>query len=224
MTINMPLLEECIYIYENKSTVLIVEDPQIYYKIINEWKDNIDGIDESIAIFENHKEMLVKKQVELLTDLFNFTVNNRKNITKLHTRIKEISYREDFYCKSQTLLSNQQKYLADIIFELESDVKFDEEIDISGIFKVFDVKYEEENNSLLEKLINFIKVISEFSLIKLLVIVNLKAVLSEVELCQLYKESNYMKMNLLLIENNYQKTLDGEKVYILDKDRCLVYK
>ncbi len=224
MTINLPSLEECIYVYENKTTVLVVEDPQSYYKVINEWKDNIEGLDDSIAVFENHKEMVVKKQVELLTDLFNFTINNRKNITMLHSKIKQIAYREDFYLKSQSLLSVQQKYLTDIIFELQSDVKFDEEIDISGIFKVFDVKYEEKSNSLLEKLVNYIKVISEFSSIKLLVTVNLKAVLSELEVRQLYKEANYMKMNLLLIENNYQQNLDGENVYILDKDRCLVYK
>ena len=47
---------------------------------------------------------------------------------------------------------------------------------------------------------------------------------SEEQLKEVYQMAFYCKLQLLLIENREQSNLEGEKTYIIDRDRCLIIK
>ena len=58
---------------------------------------------------------------------------------------------------------------------------------------------------------------------RLMVFVNLKAYLNEVELEEVYKMAFYNKIQLLLLESVKKDVLPAEKYCIIDKDKCVIY-
>lgn len=79
--------------------------------------------------------------------------------------------------------------------------------------------------NLLEKLIDYICVISEVFGKKVFVLVNIKSYFTKDELKLLYKKMFYEKIYLLLIENHDNNDIiEEERVTIIDKDMCVINK
>src|SRR5690606_29337393 len=112
------------------------------------------------------------------------------------------------------------KFLDDIIFDLNVDLKIDEEFTISSLLKMANLKVDEEQDNLFNRIINFIKIIGNLDLFKIIFFVNLKTFLTDEQLLEIYKIANYTKINLVLIENKIYNKLNFEKYYILDNDLC----
>lgn len=80
----------------------------------------------------------------------------------------------------------------------------------------------ENQEGFLSQIIEYMKVISEMCGISLLCFVNLKKYLSKTELLDLYKNKEYNKTNILLIESSESELIDEEHITIIDKDRCVI--
>ena len=68
------------------------------------------------------------------------------------------------------------------------------------LYKLYGVQLETDGSSTLEKLMDYIKIMSSLCGIHMMIFVNLKDYLSENQIKELYKTVFYYKMNLLLIE------------------------
>lgn len=100
-----------------------------------------------------------------------------------------------------------------------------QEGDVTDLFKQLDVKFETNPENLLEKLIDYICVISEVFGKKVFVLVNIKSYFTKDELKLLYKKMFYEKIYLLLIENHDNNDIiEEERVTIIDKDMCVINK
>ena len=87
------------------------------------------------------------------------------------------------------------------------------------LFKGCRVKFDEDA-TLIERLVAFVKISASLLKVKCLFFVNLKTVINEFDLQCLYKEAKLEDIPLFLIENKFMKTLTGEKVRIIDIDFC----
>ena len=100
-----------------------------------------------------------------------------------------------------------------------------QEGNVTDLFKQLDVKFETNPENLLEKLIDYICVISEVFGKKVFVLVNMKSYFTKDELNMLYKKMFYEKIYLLLIENHDNNDIiEEERVTIIDKDMCVINK
>ena len=88
---------------------------------------------------------------------------------------------------------------------------------------MYSVKIEAPDIFLI-RMIEFIKVMTCLCGISLFCFYNLKSYLSEDELLLFYKEADYNKVSLLLIESFESKQLDVEHITIIDKDLCVIKK
>ena len=77
---------------------------------------------------------------------------------------------------------------------------------------------------IIKRLFEYIKICSFICKYKLIIFVNLKTYLSDEEIEELYKISNYCKISLLLIESREKDWNGDEMEYIIDKDQCLIVK
>ncbi len=222
MIINFPIIEEGIRIEENMATILVVEDQNLFYKIVTDIKDNVSGEKNEIGLYQNHKELKFKSEVDIISSVFDFSVNSKKFISKLHQSISEKAKSEGNYLKWQNVIFQIEKYLQDMLFEVDDELTYDS-IDTIDIIKMFGVKYATYDN-VQEKVIQYIEVCSRCTTIKVLVLVNVKTVLNENQLEDIYKVANYQKIRLLLLENTERTKMQNEREYILDKDLFLIYK
>ena len=102
-------------------------------------------------------------------------------------------------------------------------VQFSDRLDIAGLLKAMDVKYEEIEESLLGHLIRYIKLVVELLGVKLIIFVNLRSYLSDRQFMGLIQEIKYQEVKALFIENQEKVCIEGGMRYIIDKDGCEIY-
>ena len=142
-------------------------------------------------------------------------INNRKIIGKLYQELKEIS-NEDFYVEEGRLCTEIVNYLDDLSGKLPYSISFSTELEVSSLFKLYDLKLDVETESLLQKLIEYLQIMSSLCSIKLIVLVNIKHYLNNTQILELYKTAFYCKISLFLIEAAQKDILTGERVSILE--------
>lgn len=206
--------------YENEVQVLVIENPGTFSEIVWDLQRQLEGEDRQIILFDDEK-LLPIKYIEIIIDPFRLEINNRKIIGKLYQELKEIS-NEDFYVEEGRLCTEIVNYLDDLSGKLPYSISFSTELEVSSLFKLYDLKLDVETESLLQKLIEYLQIMSSLCGIKLIVLVNIKHYLNNTQILELYKTAFYCKISLFLIEAAQKDILTGERVSILDSENCFI--
>lgn len=186
---------------ENKINILVVENKKIFTKLIMELTNQINGLDGEFVLSSNLKQLELEKTTDILIDLFTFDLNQKKIISKLYNQLKTTAVEEDHYIGLTYLLGEINNYIEKITLTTQHPLTYSQDTDITGIFKLTDVKLETSYESFAEKLINYFNIMQEFCNISLFVFINLKCYLSKEEMHLLYRHIAYNKLNVLLLEN-----------------------
>ena len=101
-------------------------------------------------------------------------------------------------------------------------IKYNVDMDIISLLKMYNVEISNTSDCLLEKIIEYIKVMNQICHIKTFIFVDLKHYLKIDELHSLYEFVFYQKLNLLIVEPIHTSKLDEEKCCIIDKDLCII--
>ena len=80
-----------------------------------------------------------------------------------------------------------------------------------------------QTDTMLECIVEYLKIVHELLGQTVFVFLNLKLFLTKEELKRLYQECFYRKIQLILIEAVYQEKSEEENVCVIDKDRCIIY-
>lgn len=223
MKLVHPILQEPIIFSENVINVLIIENPNIFSNLVNEMFQQVAGIDGNFVFSKNSIPIDCTKSIEILFNIFELDVNCKKIINKLYNQLSKNAMDEDNYLKALNIKGQIINYIDELCGTEIYDITYSPEFDISGIFKLADVKLESTYSSLIEKIINYISVSYEFFHYECFVFVNLKNFLSKQDLEKLYNFINYNKFNMLLMENYINKNkIDCEKFLIIDDDMCII--
>lgn len=113
-------------------------------------------------------------------------------------------------------------YLEELFQAVPYPLEFDIEGNMPGLLKTCHVEVDNQGESLLERLTNYMRALRQFCAVKVIFAVNLKSYLTREELGELYKYVFYEKINLILLENSAKEKLENESICILDKDMCII--
>lgn len=212
-----------IEIDENQVPVLVLEEPGEYTDITGSFYRQTEGEDGEIIISEGDKIISLPKSVMIVSDYFSLDLNNRQIHNKLYQQMENTCV--DLGVTKDEFTRQGIEILEKILMASRFDhVAYNLELEWGDIFKLFQVRIDEDYITLQEKLTSLLRVSAELLNLKLLIFVNLKAYLTEKELYELYHMAGYLKINLLMIESHEGCVLPQEKYYIVDKDRCLIIK
>jgi CRISPR type II-A-associated protein Csn2 len=94
-------------------------------------------------------------------------------------------------------------------------------MDVQNLLKFMNIRFAEYQDSMLEKITDYIKVVHDLLGINLFVFTHLLSCLNGYEIEKLYEYAQYQKINILLIESQQPEYIDFfNLVIILDKDCC----
>lgn len=208
---------------ENEANVLVVENRKSMASIVMEFLKQYNG-EEGTFVLSDDKTLNISKNIELIVDPFSINFNNKKIINGLYSHLTETG--NDCLIEDKSKINELIINILDKLFFQETYIGIEHNLDFqwADLFKFYGVKISEQYDSLLEKIVEYIKVISEFSSVKIIVFVNLKSYLNDEEMEELYTQAFYSKIHLLLIENNEYIKLQQENVIIIDEDNCLIVK
>lgn len=207
--------------FENKSIFsLIIENKKLYRKIIEDLINNISIDDGNIILSKNNKLIVPEKEIFVFSDYFNFDVN-KFVLNKYYKELKNLS-ENDFFDETLKIKEVLRNYVTKLV-ENEYSIKLEEDLDISQILKAFGVKFQ-RNEDLLLNLFEWIKILNELLGYEIFFFINLENFLSNDELVEFSKFILYNKYRVVFLENfNRNKLFDDDNLIIIDNDLCEIF-
>lgn len=215
-------LEQQLVFQENKVNVLVIEQKELFRRMIQELDKQISGEEGGFVLSDNNKTMRIDKEICLILNPFALDINSRKALTGLYNELGKLGLNEENYLKTCSLKGQIAEYIYDLLNQVDYALKFQDDFNLQSLFKALEVEFEAGEENFLEGLVYFMDVCSKFQKIKILAFVNLKTYLTNDDLQKFYKEAFYRKMHLLLLENSIEQELAEEVVCIVDDDLCVV--
>ena len=209
-------------IKENQVYEIVVESPAILTEVVKELTLQLEGSEGEFRLSEGEKLLSVEKNMVFIKDIFSLDVNQKKVLSKLYTELNESAYSICLQEKSE-FIEAYISYLDSICEKSDLFLAYEEEPDVQELFKLAKLKIQADAVSVLELIIEYIKVMSRLMRLDIFVFLNLKLFLAKDELEVLYTECFNRKVCLILIEASLQEKMQYEKGCIIDKDKCIIY-
>lgn len=198
---------------------LVIENQSLFYRLCLDIYKQIDGNDGEATVSIKDIPVDMSKNVEFLVNFTPFTINKKTLLTKLNAVAEKIAISPEFYEETMTEMSQLEKYLINLTNELCGNVIY-QKFSTSSIIKAVGLQFEEEYDSLCEKIIDYMDLVRQYDRDKLFIFINLRSYISDDD-CRLFFDTVKRKMhNILMIDNSEHLLIDGEKRYIIDKDLC----
>lgn len=197
----------------DKSIIQIIFDNNL------DFRNFINNIDDNIIYSENDDIYEISKKITIISDIYCFNINDKKNLTYLY---KNIINSLDNDLKQRLLNVNVD--LINIISSInetsEYTIDFEDDFDITKIFNLYQVKFNIEDLNYLELLVKYIEIISKVNKTTTFFSFSLLRILSNDEIELLTKELSLINVNL--IDFDFNNTKKEIKYYEIDEDWCII--
>ena len=201
---------------------LIIENQSVFQQIISDIYAQLNGNSGEFVLSDDYKPMNLKTNAELITQIIPFEINKKELINKLYAKLKIDSVNEYNYQKTQELLSYISSYLYEITDDNENELIYDPPDDVSGILKSFNVRINDENMDLTEKILEYMTAVQNLKGEKVFIFVNLRSYLTDKQTELLFKSIVLKKITVICIENCEHTRISTARVMIIDKDMCVI--
>jgi len=208
-------------IRENQVTVLSVENPKAYTTLLQDIWSQTQGGEGGFILSEGEEVKSISKVMECVFNPFAIDCNDKRIITKLYQELKEQSNESMLY-EGLNLNAQIVSYIEELLNRVPYSLELNVDFDLVNLLKMYGVKVQSYGESLIEKIIEYLRVMNQVCNLQNYVFVGLKQYLETAELEQLYEFAFYEKVNLVIIESMHSPHVKGEKCWLLDKDLCII--
>ena len=206
---------------EGKIEVLVIESVTAYRDITGMLWNQCTG-ESGNFLLSDGKILKIDKYMTVIGNPFDLDFQNRKITTALFHIMSKIGNEK---VEEKALLNSQMIHLLENISASVnySGIGFQLDFEWNDLFKMYGVKIDVSDNFLL-RIIEYTKVMSSLCGIFVFCFFNLKNYLTQEELLLFYKEAEYNKLKIILIESFESEHIKNEHITIVDKDLCVIKK
>lgn len=220
MNLVTKYLENSFEVKSKTINTLVIEDTRYFSIFLKELIEATEIESDEFELIEDYKTVDMTKYVEIIFDIFNLEANSANILKKMYAELEEDLNTQEVYTKKVELESIIANITDELIYRSRFSLKAGE-INYQNLFKAIEIEFDYEKNSVLERLIEYIKVTSELLKTKVYIIVNLDSFLSEEELVELEKFLLYNDIKVLALQNAIRREVKpSENLRIVDKDLC----
>lgn len=224
MKLVHPELGNALIFEENIINVVTIENKPFFVKIVQSLMLQCSGEDGEFILSNENKELDISKLCTVIVDPFNFNINGKHILNKVYTQLKTLAVNEDHYLETNKLKTNLYSYFDSLLFDCDIPLVYQDDFDIVMLFKMMDIHIDPTGTKLIDRLIDYIAIMTDILNIECFFFVNLKQFLSYEELSSLYQFIQYAKVAVVLFEGSFTENKHNcEKHYIIDTDLCEIY-
>ena len=213
-------IDDCIKIGEGIFPVLVIENKKLYRDVLSSFSNSCE--EDYFVFSEDFKPFEFSKDGCFISEPIFVDMNSRKLLGKLDGYMQQTA--NDEFAEETAEVKAAIARLADKLATFcDFDCEYSDETDTSAIIKLIDFRFSAESDSVLQNFADFLKLSAKYLKIKVFVAANISLYFSHDEISSLLKDLSLEHINLLMVENTAPKALcDGEKVYIVDDDLCVI--
>lgn len=206
---------------ENKAVFLIIEEKRVRLELVDALYQQCMGEDGSFILSEGTQILKMSKTADILMNPFSLDYNDRKVLTRLYQEI-ETCGNEDFYEEKEKLNRDIIVFLDKIMLNLPYNIVTKLELDLTELCKLYQVRLENTGNTLVEKLVEYIKIMNQLCSVKLFIMLNFTLYLDKEEMNAICEFASYQKVHLLFVEYIVPVDVENKSGCIIDEDRCII--
>ncbi len=206
---------------ENEQNLLVVEQPQLFCTFVRELSsENVE--DTGGFILSDHDCPIRKKDnlmcvVNPLLLLF----NDRRLLHGLYGILQKDISSSDLLDGYNQLVISMENYIMQVLQSSDFELVYSEQMDIQSLLKALNVRFAQEQETLIEQLVDYIRVVCGILGIRCFIFVNLYSYLTEYEIKKLFEFSCYQKVHILLLESRQPADISiFAKAVLIDSDAC----
>ncbi len=222
MKFRLQFIDKEFCIQENKINLIVIENIKTYRNIIKSFVFN-DFNDENIFLYEGTEILEAKKYLRYLGNITYLNLNKPNLLKKVYKYLEEKAekyYVDDLEC----LKSEVFKFIFKIIDDLDYHIDFEKEFNVSKIFESVQINYGDEENSVVDIICEYMDLINRIEHKNIFIFNDLRSLVDEDELRNIYDYSMENKYNLILLEQFLlYDNFEDESVFVLDYDLCEIY-
>ena len=202
-----------------KVPALIVENQGLLYRLLSDIRAQLDGNDGKCVVSSDGKVLPMEKTVELHTEFIPFSINKKALLNKASAVLERSVLEGELYGEALALTQALEAFLMKAAFPLGGDVFFSK-VTFSNLLKASGPEFREEYDSLAEKLLDYMELVTEYERTKLFVLYNLRSLIADRD-AELFLDSVLRHgYNVFMIESGEHTRLSGEQRYIVDESLC----
>lgn len=195
---------------------------QLFNKLVNEFYNlsNINNSSDQMILYEGEKEIPFYKNAFFVSNFFEYHINSKQILTKIFNLLEEnININFELKTKFQNKANEIMLVFHEALKDINIDFTWEEDVSINEFAKVIGLKIDtSDTDSIFQKLLSFIDVISELRLYKLIIFPNIKLFFEENELEEIFKYTLYRGIKILCLDSfEYKKLFANENKIIIDE-------
>lgn len=208
---------------ENSAAVIALEAPAFFRNFVQDLLRQHQTDEGKFVLSDGGEILPLSKNAEIILQPFGLNMNRRKVLTMLYRELAKLASGENFFVKTLELRAAVCAYLSDIAFGTEHKVDFNADFPVEALFGAAEMRFASESGGVLDNLVDYCRLCRVFLRLPLVILAGMGEYFGEEELIGFYRQMEYEKINVLLIERRYAKKLYHEKLYVIDRDLCEVY-
>ncbi|MDR3021726.1 MAG: type II-A CRISPR-associated protein Csn2 [Clostridiales bacterium] len=207
--------------------MIAVESPTILYNYVQMLSQQSEGKDGKFALFKDLKELSIEKCCTIEFNLSGFVINSKKLQTALIKKCTSVANGPEFERELQELSQGLFTFTSNVALDTGYSVVLEQDIDVAGIFKLYDLKLKENHTSFLFKLIEYVNVNVEFLKTNIFIFLFLTKFLSKQDLQLFFSHCSSNDISLVIIEERLDDDLKQFNIpleaIIIDRDNFELY-
>ena len=173
---------------------------------------------------ENFEPIALSAYAELIIDPLTVQPNTRPVLTKLYSALANTANDETHFAEFSELQAHIEAFLYSVCEAQETELVFNGGLEAAQLFKAADVRFDfASERPLTERLLDYMRVNSQYLKTKVFLLYNIKDVLEKEELETLCQALFYNKILFLLVQSEAKYRVANETQWILDNDLCEIY-
>lgn len=221
MKIILPQVDYVFDCGQDKCCSIVLEKQELFYRVLEDLTQQIQGEEGAAVLSEEDKLLSFAKNGEVLSQFVPFDMNKKALLTKITAKLNQLAVTEQFYERTQELLTEWEKYLIELSMELIGNFEFSK-ISADSMLKAAGLQIDDQYDNLGEELLDYFELVQEYEGRKLFVLVNLRSYMSDDDMEEFMENVLVRGIQLLMLEGAERKVLQSEKRYIVDADLCLI--
>jgi CRISPR type II-A-associated protein Csn2 len=210
MTLIKEKIEQPIEILASTPTLLKVGNINLLHKYVKDIKSLCKGEEGSFKIFDISNQISFEKEVEIISNILDISLNNTKSLNNLRKKIEKEIANTDLIFEIDKLKDEQIKLIRNIKENILVNIDYDEEQELTDLLKFYGVKFHEDYDSLCELLIKYLEILKDYSKIKVIFLVFALQLFNNTEINEIIKFCSYNGIILVFME--VKQLTDTEKL------------
>lgn len=202
--------------YDSPMTI-VIENAGLFRNVISEIINQCDGYDGNFVVSENNELLEFSKNCILISDVFKLDFMKRDIKSRIQKILEMEMINED---STNELISSIEQYAGNVSENFNYPLKFKMDLLPTDIIKMLNFEIDEADSGPLEKLVDYLDIYSNLLAKRLIIIVNMKDILTGEEYKEISEDLQNRQINLMMIERHTHDFDDCNHRLIIDEDLC----